>query len=537
MEKKIIYFKRSKYSWPNNHCFNYHNDLIKENWNSNHHINTPKVNLDKELNRPFLQSRDFYWNSTTASHLLKRTVFGSTMQDINELLNIGFENSIGNILSDEEIPNPPADWVNEEIPDWNSLSSQETQEIIQSYHNRMRVLQKWWAQRLINGLLNITEVMTLFWHSYFASAYSKVFYPQAMYQQNNVFRTYCMGNFKDLLRNVTFGPAMMIWLDISGSRKEAPNENFARELMELFTLGVDNYTQNDVIAAASAFTGYVTNGLDTNYDFDTMEGWGYWWTDWHDFEDKTFMNQTGPWTGDDIINIILEREECAIHICKKIHKWFLYDNSNMEFIENMAEILRSNNYELKPALEYFFSNEHFYHSDFIGSNIQNPVQLYLGSIKRLKMENQPFDINFFTEIQNHLNMILFEPPDVNGWVGYRSWINSNTLPLRKAMLCALVDHESPFGSFGNYLNIPIVAESLVNEDDETYHIIQIINNLALLFLGIQITENLREQLLNIALDGAEPYDWNINLPAHNAQWNRFEDLLKHIIRLPEFQLS
>ena len=134
-------------------------------------------------------------------------------------------------------------------------------------------------------------------------------------------------------------------------------------------------------------------------------------------------------------------------------------------------------------------------------------------------------------------MILFEPPDVNGWVGYRSWINSNTLPLRKAMLCALVDHESPFGSFGNYLNIPIVAESLVNEDDETYHIIQIINNLALLFLGVQITENLREQLLNIALDGAEPYDWNINLPAHNAQWNRFEDLLKHIIRLPEFQLS
>ena len=147
---------------------------------------------------------------------------------------------------------------------------------------------------------------------------------------------------------------MMIWLDISGSRKEAPNENFARELMELFTLGVDNYSQSDVVAASHAFTGYVTNGVETNYDFDTMEGWGYWWTDWHDFDDKTFMGQTGPWTGDDIINMILDRDECAVHICKKLYKWFLYDHVDLDFIDGMANVLRSNNYEIKPALNIFF---------------------------------------------------------------------------------------------------------------------------------------------------------------------------------------
>jgi len=537
LKTDINYLKTSNSFWPNEQCSDFHKTLIEKNWRNFQGSDLVDLTGSPPLIRAVSNSRDFSWDSSTVSHLLKRTVIGPTIQDINTLLDIGLENTLENILSDQQIPSPPGAWVTEELPDWNSLSLLERQEIIQTYHNRMRAFQKWWGQRMINSGLNITEVMTLFWHSYFASAYSKVFYPQAMYQQNYVFRMFCMGNFKDLLRHVTFGPAMMIWLDISGSRKEAPNENFARELMELFTLGVDNYSQSDVIAASRAFTGYVTNGLDTNYNFETMEGWGYWWTDWHDFDDKTFMNQTGPWSGDDIINIILDRDECAIHISKKLYQWFLYDNPDIDLINNMADILRSNDYELKPVLDYFFSNDHFYNPTFIGSNIQNPVQLYLGSIKRLKMENQPFDSNFFTEIQNHLDMILFEPPDVNGWVGYRSWLNSNTLPSRKAMLCALVDRESPFGNFGNYLNIPIVAQSLVNEDDDTYHIIQIINNLALLFLGIPINEILREQLLNIALDGAEPYDWNINLPAHNAQWNRFEDLLKHIMRLPEFQLS
>ena len=199
--------------------------------------------------------------------------------------------------------------------------------------------------------------------------------------------------------------------------------------------------------------------------------------------------------------MILDRDECAIHICRKIYKWFLYNEPDTDFIESMADILRTNDYEIKPALEYLFTNDHFYDSTFVGANIQNPVQLYLGAIKRLKMEYQPFDTNYFNEIQYHLGMVLFEPPDVNGWIGYRSWLNSNTLPLRKVLLFALIIHESPFGSFGNYLDIPSVAQSLVNDDNETYAIIQIVENLAFLFLGIPLNENLRQQLLDIALNG------------------------------------
>ena len=521
---------------PDNESKILHKNLIKKNWKFNK-LPISNVSLEQRASRTRQVSRNFAWDSSSVAHLLKRTTTGTSVDEINYFLNQGLEESINQLLTDKELPIPPGTWVDEDLPNWNALSSEQRQEIIQIYHNRMRTFQKWWAQRMIDDSSNITEMMTLFWHNYFASAYSKVFYPQAMFQQNNIFRTYCMGNFKDLIRQVTFGPAMMIWLDISNSKKEAPNENFPRELMELFTLGVDNYSQDDVIAASRAFTGYITNGLDTNYDFEAMEGWGPWWTNWHDFDDKNFMGQTGPWTGDDIINIILDQDNCAIHICKKMYQWFLYNEPDMEFICEMANVLRNNNYELKPALEYLFSSEHFYDTNFKGANIQNPVQLYLSSLKKLKMHDQPFDINFFCEIQNHLGMVLFEPPDVNGWIGYRTWINSNTLPLRKAMLCALVDHESPFGSFGNYINIPLIAISLVNQNDNSYHIEQIINNLSLIFFGIPIEQTLRDQLLNIALDGAEPYDWDINLPAYNAQWSRLKNLLQHMIKLPEFQLS
>ena len=513
-----------------------HKNLIKKNWKFNK-LPTSNVPFKQRAVRTRQVSRNFTWDSSSVAHLLKRTTTGASIDEINYFLNQGLEESINQLLTDKELPIPPGTWVDEDLPNWNALSSEQRQEIIQIYHYRMKTFQKWWAQRMIDDSLNITEMMTLFWHNYFASAYSKVFYPQAMFQQNNIFRTYCMGNFKDLIRQVTFGPAMMIWLDISNSKKEAPNENFARELMELFTLGVDNYSQDDIVAASRAFTGYITNGLDTNYDFEAMEGWGPWWTNWHDFDDKTFMGQTGPWTGDDIINIILDQDNCAIHICKKMYQWFLYNEPDVLFIDEMANVLRNNNYDLKPALEHLFSSEHFYDTNFKGANIQNPVQLYLSSLKKLKMHDQPFDINFFCEIQNHLGMVLFEPPDVNGWIGYRTWINSNTLPLRKAMLCALINHDSPFGSFGNYINIPLIANSLVNQNDNSYDIEQIINNLSLIFFGIPIGQTLRDQLLNIALDGAEPYDWDINLPAYNAQWSRMKNLLQHMIKLPEFQLS
>jgi uncharacterized protein (DUF1800 family) len=134
-------------------------------------------------------------------------------------------------------PEPPGDWVNEPAPQWDALTDEEVMALFEQYFEWMWEMANWWLIRMTRNELNIRETMTLFWHNYFATAQSKVEYPQAMYQQNTVFREYGLGNFKELLRRVTFGPAMIIWLDIHRSNKDAPNENFARELLELFTMG------------------------------------------------------------------------------------------------------------------------------------------------------------------------------------------------------------------------------------------------------------------------------------------------------------
>ena len=530
----INYFNNE---WPNKAAVKIHNSLLKKYWSidnsflSNSTLSEPLNPLDNT------QSTDFNWDIYSARHLLSRTITGATFEDINSCLTQGMHNSVQTILENQDLPDPPGDWVLEDIPDWNSLSTQEKNDIIQSYHSRMQSFRTWWRELIIFNSINITEMMTLFWHGYFASAFSKVFYPQAMYQQNNIFRTYCLGNFRDLLRQITFGPAMMIWLDINGSRKYSPNENFSRELMELFTLGVDNYSQEDVVSASRAFTGYVTDGLQTNYDFEDMVGWGPWWSDWHDFEEKTFMGQTGTWTGDEIINIILEQDACAIHICSKIYKWFVYENIDQSFVNEMANILRSNNYEIKPTMEFLLTSNHFFNPIFRGANIQNPNSLLLGTIKRLKMQNQNYPNQFFDKSQNFLGMTMFEPPDVNGWIGYRSWINSNTLPMRKAILCSLITGISPFGNYGSYINVRSIAHSLYNPNQIDLACEQVVQNLALLFFSTPLSDNLKERMLSILLDGAEPYDWNINLPAWNAQWNRMKDLLQYMMKIPEFQLS
>lgn len=523
--------------WPTPRVAKVIYKYLKENPPVDHSLT---VNDLPQLKQPILKTNnttDVEWTVSAARHLLSRTMTGPTYDEIQSCFSSGLSPSVNTLLETQELPEQPGNWVNEELPDWGSLSIAEINAIVLSYNNRIHSFRRWWSELMMNENMNITETITLFWHHFFATGYSKVFYPQAMYQQHKMLRLHGLGNFKDLLQQVTFGPAMMIWLDTSGSRKQAPNENFARELMELFSLGVNNYTQEDVVAASKAFTGYVTNGVQTNYNFDTMEGWGYWWTDWHDFEDKTFLGQTGPWTGDDIINIILEQDQCAIHICSRLYKWFVYDFIDESFVSEMADILRSNNYEIKPAIEFLFTSDHFHEPTFWGASISNPNQMITGTIKRLNMENQNFPNRFFSDIQYALGMQMFEPPDVNGWIGYHSWINSNTFPFRKVILRSLITGESPIGNYGSYINVSSIAQSLYNSNEDGWPCEQVVRKLGLTFFGLSLTDSLEQRLLDILLNGAEPYDWNLNLPPYNAQWNRMKDMLQYMMKLPEFQLA
>ena len=481
--------------------------------------------------------RNREWNQSSAAHLLGRTMIGPTYNDIIDSTNNRLNYTVSTLLGELETPEPPGSWVEDPAPAWDQLTDDEVDELMQQYRDHMGEMATWWIIRMIQNSKNITEQMTLFWHNFFATAQSKVFFPQAMYEQNKIFREYGLGNFKELLRRVTFGPAMMIWLDIHRSKKHNPNENFSRELMELFTLGVDNYSQNDIVEASRAFTGYVTNGVETNYDYENLVGNDIHWDEWHDFGNKTVLGQTGKWTGDDIINIILEQENCAKHICRRIYKWFVYENVNESVVEEMADVLRDNNYEIRPALEFLFKSEHFYDNNYRGALIQNPIGFLPGLIRKFGMQNFTFPDGFLLRSVGVLGMTPLEPPDVNGWIGYRSWINSITLPLRKLVGCSLVTGSSPFGSFDFTVDVRSMAQSMYSSNDPGYASEQIVRKLALVLIGIPLSNELETRMLDILLDGAEPYDWNINSPAGDAQWNRMKDLLMYIIRIPEIQIS
>ena len=529
--------KRLNPNWPTKRVAK----LIRNNLKKNSPIyHPPKVDelppvLPVTHSTESLQVVD--WDMGATRHLLSRTMFGPKYPEIKEASENSLEIKLSSILSTVSLPDPPGEWVNEPAPQWDALTGEEIQELIGQYREWMWDLRYWWMKGMMQNPINIQEMITLFWHNYFATAQSKVFYPQAMYQQNSIFREYGLGNFKELLRQVTFGPAMMIWLDIHQSKDVEPNENFPRELLELFTMGVDNYTQNDIVEAARAFTGYRTDGVETNYSFEEAAGSGWWWDEWHDFDSKTFLGQTGHWNGDDIINIIMEQDATAVHICTRLYKWFVYQNVYETVVNEMANILRNNDYNIATVLYFLFSTEHFYDENFRGADIQNPLTLMQGLIRKCGMEEFDFSIVSFIHSQEFLGMLPLEPPDVSGWPGYRSWINSITLPVRKVQASSVITGQSPWGNFDVTTNVRALAQSMYDQNEEGYASEQIVRKLGFLFFGNPLSENLEERMLSVLLDGAEPYDWAINAPLNNPQWDRMRDLMVYIMRVPEFQLS
>ncbi|NHZ85604.1 MAG: DUF1800 family protein [Planctomycetia bacterium] len=471
------------------------------------------------------------WNEETAAHLLRRTLFAPTFTEIQSAANSTLEETIDQLLSDQTLPGPPEDWVNEAAPDWDNLSEQDINNLVDLYFSRIDVTREWWMNLMSAPVLSIRETMTLFWHDHFATGSSKVFFPQAVYGQNNILRENCLGNFKTMVRKTTFDPAMMIWLDIIDSTKDAPNENFAREVLELFTLGVDNYTQNDIVEGARAFTGYLTDGVETNYDYNLGAGnsnfWNY-YNDNHDFTEKTFLGQTGNWNGDDIINIIFEQSATAKFICTKLYQWFLYENVDDSFVDGMADVLRNSNYNIKTVMEYLLTSEHFYDPVLRGAIIKNPLNIVQGGIRQFGLHDKVFPDDFLIDWQWFMGMMPLDPPDVSGWPGYRSWLNSITFPIRKIALINLLDGDG-WEDLGFMTDVKKIAQSTTAPNDAEI----LVKDLALLMFGTPLTETLKSNLLTALLDGMSISEWNIN--AVGAE-DRLRNLFRYMARLPEYQL-
>ena len=274
-----------------------------------------------------------------------------------------------------------------------------------------------WVRQMASDRYNaLQEKMTLFWHGHFACGTKRF---DAAGQQINMIRRHALGNFRDLVLGISKDAAMIRYLNNQQNKKKSPNENYARELMELFTIGRGNYTEQDIKESARAFTGWFANRYDNSFSFNERQ---------HDSGSKTFMGKTGNWNGDDIIDIILEREETATFIATKVYRYFVNMKVNQSHVKVLANAFFKSNYNIETMMRTLFDSPWFYDKANIGSKIKSPIELLVGIAKVL---NVSFD-NARSVVfpQNALGQVLFNPPNVAGWPGGQNWIDNSTLLLR-----------------------------------------------------------------------------------------------------------
>ncbi len=279
----------------------------------------------------------------------------------------------------------------------------------------VRNLNLYWLREMVNSKAQLREKMSLFWHGHFACRNLNVFYQQHLL---DVIRRNALGNFGTLLKEVSMSAAMLNFLNNQQNRKGHPNENFAREVMELFTLGRGHYTERDIKEAARAFTGW---GSNAKGDFVFRKGQ-------HDYEKKTILEHTGHFDGNGVLEILLGQRQTARHIAKKMYQFFVNERVDEEIVEWMAERFFKSNYDIGKLAEDIFINDWFYDEKNIGTKIKSPVELIAGIQRMLPMwiSNEEALI----VLQRILGQVLFYPPNVAGWPGGKTWIDSSTLLVR-----------------------------------------------------------------------------------------------------------
>ncbi len=272
-----------------------------------------------------------------------------------------------------------------------------------------------WLETMVNSEAQLREKMSLFWHGHFACRIQNSFFQQELL---HMIRSHALGSFADMLKMVSKSPAMLQFLNNQQNKKSHPNENFAREVMELFTVGRGNYTENDVKEAARAFTGWAFNAKG-EFVFRKLQ---------HDDGSKTFLGKTGHFDGDDILNMLLENKQTANTISKKIYRYFVNENTNEQNQQWLGNRFFNNHYDIAKLLEDMYTSDWFYDEKNIGTRIKSPVELLAG-IRRLlpmQLENDQSQLLF----ERALGQILFYPPNVAGWPGGKNWIDSSSLMLR-----------------------------------------------------------------------------------------------------------
>jgi uncharacterized protein (DUF1800 family) len=402
-----------------------------------------------------------------ARQLLWRAGFGGSPEQIQYLVGLGPEKAVDHLLDADkiqfeevkesqfaELMRPPTPEEQKEIGAARRSQDEEAlakvrlkrQEKERDDRQQMRDIQRWWLKRLIETPRPLEEKMVLFYHGHFATNYRTIENSYHMFKQNMLFRKYALGNFGELLFQIIRDPAMIAYLNNNQSRKGHPNENLAREIMELFSLGIGAYTEHDIKEGARALTGYTF--ANDEFVFRKND---------HDDGSKTILGVTGKMDGDDFVKAILEKRACAQYMARKLYKFFAADIPPLEATDNdrdldpamksaindLTSTMLSSKYAVRPVLRRLFLSEHFYDPRIMNQQIKSPVQLAVGAIRSL---NTPVrDLSLVADSMNLMGQELFYPPSVKGWDGGRSWINTSTLYVRQNILAFLLTGKKPQG--------------------------------------------------------------------------------------------
>jgi uncharacterized protein (DUF1800 family) len=364
-------------------------------------------------------------NQLKNQHLLWRAAFGPMAENANELDQVSQKDLYKVLLKgsrkkpDEiNVATSAFDGLIKGVQDLGKM-----QQLTQDQKNQFRKqsvddlknLNLTWISEMINSEAQLTEKMSLFWHGHFACRVINIFYQQ---QLLNVIRQNALGNFGNLLREVSKSPAMLSFLNNQQNNKKHPNENFAREVMELFTMGRGNYSEDDVKEGARSFTGWGFNLKGEFVDRPFL----------HDNGTKTFLGKTGNFDGDDIIDILLEQKSTARFITQKIYRYFVNEDVDKVKVEKLAERFYHSNYNLQKLMEDIYKSDWFYDEKNIGTKIKSPVELIVGIRRFIPLELEKPEVQLLFE--RALGQILFYPPNVAGWPGGTNWIDSSALMFR-----------------------------------------------------------------------------------------------------------
>ena len=494
------------------------------------------------------------WNYERAAHVLRRASIAPKNSQILDAVSKGFESTIDMIFKPFSVDiSEITPWCDED-PQIKPIAPKTLQDILDERIQRREIIGRWYLKVIGTSKISIQERMVSFWHNHFVSEFDVVDTPQWMYIQNQLFRKNCLGNFRTFVQDVTIDPAMLIYLDGYKNKKignnKQINENYARELMELFTCGVldwnnnPNYTENDVLEAARSLSGWTFSPSTHPDAIERASRVGrsglFVQSNW-DSGSKTFMGKTGNWRYTDIISILFSErsDQIALYICEKIYRAFVYDTPDRVIIRALADEFKKN-WEIKPMLMRLLKSAHFFDKVNIGAMYKSPVDYILGSLHMMNITHIPdFALNemsrFNRDVYNRLTSLgqeIFNPPNVKGWPGGRTWVSTSTISQRHKLMIDIINGTISFNKIKYYDFDPIVfAKSFPDPTNPRTLCTDICNAM----LNTAPSEKEYQMLLDTMLDGAKEYEWTIDDPKFQAD-KRLKKFLIEVAKLAKYQL-